>query len=73
MNMQVCDRSGGVVSFLNVDVQEGRLEEAPEEGGDTQNCAGCLHKFLPKSTIKSSKAPESPVSMPWNGRVCSVH
>jgi hypothetical protein len=35
VNMQVCERSGGVVSFLSVDVKEGRLKEAPEEGSDT--------------------------------------
>jgi hypothetical protein len=29
-----------------VDVKEWRLEKAQDEDCDTQNCAGCLHKFL---------------------------
>ena len=31
--------------FLGVDVEEGRLKEAKQEGGNTQNCAGCPHRF----------------------------
>jgi hypothetical protein len=35
--MQVCERSGGVICFLNMDVKEWRLNEPPKEGGNTQN------------------------------------
>ena len=52
-NMQVRERSGRMVRFLRVDVEEGRFQEAPEEGGDTENCAVCPHRSVTKSTTKS--------------------
>lgn len=41
-----------MVRFLGMDVEEGRLEETPGEGGNTQNCAESLHKFLTVSPIR---------------------
>lgn len=51
-NMQVRQRSGGMARLLSVNVQEGRLKEATEEGRDTQNYAGRLHRILLKSTTR---------------------
>ena len=34
-----------MVRLLNVDVQEGCLKEAPEKGGNAQNCGGLPHRF----------------------------
>ena len=33
-------------NFLDVNVKEGRLKEAPEKGSNAQNCGGLLHEFL---------------------------
>ena len=41
-----------MVYFFGVDVQEGRLKEAPEERGNTQNCGECPHGYLLNLTPK---------------------
>ena len=36
----------GVIKIFRVNVQKGRLNEAPDKGGSAQDCAGCSHDFL---------------------------
>lgn len=37
-----------------MDVQEGRLKEAPEKGGNAQNCGGLLHRMLSNLSLNMS-------------------
>ncbi len=57
MNMQVSGRGCGMIRFLNVNVQEGCLKEAPEKGGNAQNCGGLLHRFQSITNLNFSVSP----------------
>ncbi len=46
LNMQVGRRGRRVILILDVNVEEGCLQEAPEKGCDAQCCARYPHEFL---------------------------
>jgi hypothetical protein len=53
MSVHVCERFGGMVRFLRVDVKKRSLDEAPEQGCKAQNGLGYPHEFPTQSIIKS--------------------